>query len=179
MRLIQILKALNPLAPKAGVVASLAEGKSLGEALKDAAPVLSKQAARRAQDKFEDGPIALWICLYLEELNALLKEQARELSGSSLSPRAAKWSASRVARLGEALSDELFTQHVANAVLHVTGLHAEQLLIEAKNVDVERLAPRLAEVFKQSLSSLVGRQDLAVTAAVVASRPSAPRLARA
>jgi hypothetical protein len=179
MRLIQILKALNPLAPKAGVVSSLSAGKSFGESLKEAAPVLSKQAARRAQEKYEDGPIALWICLYLEELNALLKEQAQELAGSSLSPRAAKWSAARVARLADSLSDELFTQHVTNAVLEGTGLHAEQLIIEAKKIDVERLAPRLAEVFKQSLSSLVGRQDLAVTAAVVASRPSAPRLARA
>lgn len=154
------------------LVAALQNGRSLGEALSEAAPVLARVAVSEAARTFDGGALALFIVDVRDALARQLSA-AGALSQDSLIRTALVQAAGRV-------DDDTFVQHLINTLLEANEVYVEALPVE--QLRETRSARALAELFNRALCLLISRHDgarrlgeRAVAMEFSVPAPSAPR----
>lgn len=167
-RLAQVLKGLLPSRPVAPPVTyaeelalRLADGATLGPALRASFPVLAELSVQAAAQRFDGGAVALLIVDVRDALAATVAGAAHELVRRDSST----WSGTsqRLHVLAEALAGDTFVQHLINTCLEATGVYTESMPLEPDAVDVEKLSAAVSTLLSRSLSAVLSRAELAQT----------------
>jgi hypothetical protein len=154
------------------LVGALQNGRSLSEALSEAAPMLARVAVSDAARAFEGGALALFIVDVRDALGRQLS-RAGTLSQDALIRTALEQASRRV-------DDDTFVQHLINTLLEANEVYVEALPVE--RLQEGRCVRALTELFNRALCLLISRHDgarrlgersLAMEFSVPA--PSAPR----
>lgn len=164
-RLAKVLKGFLPSRPVAPpvkwadeVALRLADGGSLGPALRASFPTLAELAVHAATQRFEGGAVALLIVDLRDALTSTVSGAADELSRRDVTTCSEPLHA-----LAHALAGDTFVQHLINTCLEATLLYTESMPLEPDAIDTERLAAAVAALLSRSLPAALSRAQLAQT----------------
>lgn len=142
---------VDPQTGSRALVAALHAGRSLGEALQQAAPHLARVAVSEAAGKFEGGALALFIVDVRDSLGRQLLDAGRLVQDAALM--------SSLRTASNNVDGDTFVQHLINTLLASTSLYVESMAVE--HLAEARCTRDLTALFTRSLCVLISRSDAA------------------